>query len=66
MMRTPEELFLDAINAYKEWLEVGKDFLNHSDLFEIWDSAITAYAQSVFITRNRAVSHVLQGLEVMN
>ena len=64
-MRSPEELFLDAINAYKAWLAVDKDFLNHSDLFEVWDSAIMAYAQSIFITRNRAVCHILQGLEMV-
>jgi recombinational DNA repair ATPase RecF len=63
-MRSPEELFLEAINAYKAWVNTGKDFLNHADLFDIWDDAVTAYAQSVFLDRNRAVHQVLQGLEI--
>lgn len=63
-MRNPETLFLEAINAYKAWINCGKDFLNHSDLFEAWDEAVTAYGQSVFLERNRAVHQVLQGLEL--
>jgi hypothetical protein len=63
-MRSPEELFLQAIEAYKAWVNTGKDFLNHADLFDVWDDAVTAYAQSVFLDRNRAVHQVLQGLEI--
>lgn len=63
-MRNPEELFLQAIEAYKAWVNTGKDFLNHADLFNVWDDAVTAYAQSVFLDRNRAVHQVLQGLEI--
>jgi hypothetical protein len=65
MMRLPEELFLDAVNAYKAWIATGKDFLNHADLFDVWDDAVTAYGQSVFLERNRAVHQVLQGLELI-
>jgi hypothetical protein len=64
-MRDPEVLFLEAINAYKAWVATGKDFLNHSDLFEVWDDAVNAYAQSIFLERNRAVHQILQGLEVI-
>jgi hypothetical protein len=64
-MREPEALFLDAINAYKAWIDTGKDFLNHADLFDVWDEAVCAYAQAVFISRNRAVCQILQGLEVV-
>lgn len=64
-MRDPEVLFLEAINAYKAWIDTGKDFLNHSDLFDAWDDAVTAYGQSVFLERNRAVHQVLQGLEMV-
>lgn len=64
-MRDPEVLFLEAINAYKAWVNTGKDFLNHADLFEAWDDAVTAYGQSVFLERNRAVHQVLQGLEMV-
>jgi recombinational DNA repair ATPase RecF len=64
-MRSPEQLFLEAINAYKAWLATSKDFLNHADLFDVWDDAVTAYGQSVFLERNRAVHQVLQGLELI-
>ena len=64
-MRDPEVLFLEAVNAYKAWLETGKDFLNHSDLFDVWDDAVTAYGQSIFLERNRAVHQILQGLELI-
>jgi len=65
MMRSPEELFLDAVNAYKAWVATGKDFINHAHLFDVWDDAVTAYGQSVFLERNRAVHQVLQGLELI-
>ncbi len=64
-MREPEELFLDAIAAYKAWIACGKDFLNHADLYDVWDDAVVAYGQSIFLERNRAVHQVLQGLEVI-
>ena len=64
-MRSPETLFLEAVNAYKAWIDCGKDFLNHANLFDAWDDAVTAYAQSVFLERNRAVHQVLQGLELI-
>jgi recombinational DNA repair ATPase RecF len=64
-MRSPEQLFLEAINAYKAWLATGKDFLNHADLFDVWDDAVTAYGQAVFLERNRAVHQVLQGLDLV-
>ena len=64
-MRNPEELFLEAIEAYKAWVDCGKDFLNHPDVFDAWDHAVTAYGQSVFLERNRAVHQVLQGLELI-
>jgi len=34
-------------------------------LFDVWDDAVTAYGQSVFLERNRAVHQVLQGLELV-
>ena len=64
-MRSPEELFLDAVNAYKAWVACGKDFVNHAHLFDVWDDAVVAYGQSVFLERNRAVHQVLQGLELI-
>jgi hypothetical protein len=64
-MKSPEDLFLEAITAYRAWINCGKDFLNHADLFDVWDDAVTAYGQSVFLERNRAVHQVLQGLELV-
>ena len=64
-MRNPETLFLEAVEAYKAWINCGKDFLNHADLFEAWDEAVTAYGQTVFLERNRAVHQVLQGLDLV-
>ena len=64
-MRSPEELFLQAIEAYKAWVDCGKDFLNHADLYDVWDDAVMAYAQAVHLQRNRAVHQILQGLEIV-
>jgi len=60
-----EQLFLKAVDAYKAWLDTGKDFLNHSDLFEIWDDAVLSYADSINVQRNRAVTHVVMALKVI-
>jgi len=42
-----EQLFLKAVDCYRTWLDCNKDFLNHSDLFEQWDDAVIAYAESI-------------------
>jgi len=60
-----EELFLQAINAYRVWINTGKDFVNHADLYDVWDDAVMAYAQAVNLQRNRAVHQILQGLELI-
>ena len=64
-MIASEQLFLKAVDAYKAWLETGKDFLNHSDLFEAWDDAVLAYADAIYVKRNRAVTHVVMALKVI-
>jgi len=64
-MRSPEELFLDAVNAYKAWVACGKDFVNHAHLYDVWDDAVMAYAQAGHLQRNRAVHQILQGLELI-
>jgi recombinational DNA repair ATPase RecF len=63
-MMSSEQLFLKAVNAYKTWLDSGKDFLNHSDLFEQWDDAVCDYADSIYVKRAQAVSHVVMSLKV--
>lgn len=64
-MMFSEQLFLQAVTAYKAWCDTGKDFLNHSDLFEAWDDAVLAYADSIFVKRAQAVSHVVMALKVL-
>jgi hypothetical protein len=64
-MRNLEELFLDAVNAYKAWINTGKDFVNHADLYDSWDDAVNAYADQAMLRRNQAVSHVVQALGVL-
>ena len=60
-----EQLFLKAVDAYKSWIDCGKDFLNHSDLFEAWDDAVLAYADAIYVKRAQAVSHVVMSLKVI-
>jgi len=60
-----EELFLKAVTAYRAWIDSGKDFLNHSDLYEVWDDAVNAYADAGMLRRNQAVSHVVQAMGVL-
>jgi len=60
-----EELFLKAVTAYRAWIDSGKDFLNHSDLYEGWDDAVNAYADAGMLRRNQAVSHVVQAMGVL-
>jgi hypothetical protein len=60
-----EQLFLNAVTAYRTWLDCNKDFLNHSDLFEQWDDAVLAYADAIYVKRAQAVSHVVMALKVL-
>ena len=62
---TTEDLFLLAVTAYRAWINTGKDFLNHSDLYEAWDDAVNAYADAGMLRRNQAVSHVVQAMGVL-
>ena len=58
------ELFLQALNAYKVWISVNKDFVNHADKFEAWDEAILAYAKAVNVSRSHAATEVFVACEV--
>jgi hypothetical protein len=60
-----EQLFLKAVDCYRTWIDCNKDFLNHSDLFEQWDDAVLAYADSIYVKRAQAVSHVVMALKVL-
>lgn len=59
-----ETLFLQAVTAYRIWLDCGKDFLDHADLFEIWDDAVTAYAMSINSKRSQAVTNVVMAMNL--
>jgi hypothetical protein len=62
---TTEELFLKAVSAYRVWCDSGKDFMNHANLYDVWDDAVTAYADQAMLRRNQAISHVVQALGVL-
>ena len=64
-MMSSEQLFLQAVSAYRVWVDCGKDFLNHSDLFEAWDDAVITYADSINLKRSQAVTHVVMALKVI-
>jgi hypothetical protein len=64
-MIASEVLFLQAVTAYKVWIATGKDFLNHADVYDVWDDAVLAYAQSINLKRAQAVSHVVTALQVL-
>jgi hypothetical protein len=64
-MMSSEQLFLQAVSAYRTWIDCGKDFLNHSDLFEAWDDAVLAYADAIYVKRSQAVTHVVMALKVI-
>jgi hypothetical protein len=60
-----EELFLQAVTAYRAWIDSGKNFMTHSHLYDSWDDAVNAYADQAMLRRNQAVSHVVQALGVL-
>jgi len=62
---TTEELFLNAVSAYRAWIDSGKNFMTHSHLYDSWDDAVQAYADQAMLRRNQAVSHVVQALGVL-
>jgi len=37
------ELFLQAVNAYRAWVNTGMDFKDFTHLFLEWDEAVIAY-----------------------
>ena len=58
------ELFLQALNAYKVWVDSGKDTVNHWDKYEAWDAAIIAYAKAIGVSRSHASCEVFIMLDV--
>lgn len=60
------EAFLKAFNAYKAWVECGKDFMYHTDLFEAWDQAVQEYASLKNVSRNNAALEIFYQLDLEN
>lgn len=56
------EAYLDALNAYKAWIACGKDFVNHSHLFEAWDKAVMRFAEVRNINRNWAACEIFHAI----
>jgi len=61
-----EELFLIAVNAYKDWWMCGRDFSLHANKFEAWDESINAYASANQISRDEAINQVRAALGMSN
>lgn len=61
-----EELFLDAVNTYKDWWMCGRDFNLHADKFEAWDMAINTYSFAAIISRDEAINQVRSSLGMSN
>jgi hypothetical protein len=57
------ELFLKTVDAYKAWIDTGKDFMYFSDLYEAWDKALLAYAKSMDINRDTASLHITEAIK---
>jgi hypothetical protein len=60
------ELFLDAVNTYKDWWMCGRDFNLHADKFEAWDMAINTYSFTAMISRDEAINQVRAVLGMSN
>lgn len=63
---TTSELFDVAVNAYKDWWMCGRDFANHTEIFEAWDDAINAYATASKVSRDHAINQVRAVLGMSN
>jgi hypothetical protein len=56
------ELFLQAVNAYKAWINTGMDFKDFTHLFLVWDEAVIAYMSEAGINRMEAIYQVRKAL----
>ena len=52
------ELFLKTIDAFKAWIDSGKNFATHGDLYDRWDSALLEYANAMNLSRSDAATHI--------
>ena len=60
------ELFLQAVNAYRAWVNVGKDFKEFTHLFLEWDEAVIAYMTEARVNRMQAINEVRKALGMVN
>ena len=44
------EAFLKATQAYRAWIDCGKDLVNHPDLFDAYDKAVDDFTHSLYPT----------------
>lgn len=61
-----QNLFDVAVNAYKDWWMCGRDFIEHTEIFEAWDKAINAYASDNGVSRDHAINQVRTILGMSN
>jgi len=56
------ELFLQAVNAYRAWINTGMDFKDFTHLFLEWDEAVIAYMTEANLNRMQAIHEVRKAL----
>jgi hypothetical protein len=62
-MMNATELFLKTVDAYKAWIATGMNHREFAHLYEAWDEAVLAYAQSMGIARRFAADHVFEAVK---
>jgi len=60
------ELFLQAVNAYKAWVNTGMDFKDFTHLFLKWDEAVIAYMTVAGVNRMEAIHQVRKALGMVS
>jgi len=60
------ELFLQAVNAYRAWVNVGKDFKEFTHLFLEWDEAVIAYMTEAGVNRMGAINQIRRALGIVS
>ena len=54
--------FLCAVNAYKAWIDSGKDYANFQHLFEDWDFECREYMKTTGFNRMQVISQIRSAL----
>ena len=61
---TEPDLFLQAVNAYRDWCRAGKNHKTHQHLFDAYDSAVTAYCDLNEMRRSVVVDMIYRTVDV--